>query len=223
MSVQVAGSTTANLLAIDANGTPQVSVRSMSIGSNGAYRCCAVSGLLTGIAAGTATAGHLFAFRWSHSTKRCVLNRFTVKLRTITGFTAAQELGFDIYRMTGYSVAHSGGTAMTLTGENLRKYGTQNTTQMADIRIGNTGALTAGTQTLDAVPWGYECYADLAAAATVPKGQCRFDWSMDAVNDHPLVFIQNTGLVVRNTILMGAGGTARMIVEMDWLEVDSYQ
>jgi hypothetical protein len=30
------------------------------------------------------------------------------------------------------------------------------------------------------------------------------------------------GLIVRNLVAMGAGGTARVYVEVDWREVDAY-
>jgi hypothetical protein len=217
----------------------QVNLRSLGK-FEGAYRVAAVSGLVTGVAAASPTAGHLFAMRWSPPTsgprilKVCLIQRIRAKWRTISGFTAAQEVGLDLSVLRGYSANHSGGTAVTLTTQNQQKRGgtTPSTTVsaqgmlpslMADMRIAAAGALTAGTHTFDAQPIARDGYSENAAAATVPLG--RFDMEFlnaDAVGDCPIVLGPNEGLCIRNVVAQGAGGTARIIVEVDWLELTSY-
>jgi hypothetical protein len=48
---------------------------------------------------------------------------------------------------------------------------------------------------------------------------------MDFTNagDHPLVFAQNEGFIVRGpTTVFGAAGTANLIVDVAWAEVSAY-
>lgn len=192
----------------------------------GAYRTAAVSGLLTGVAAATATLGHLFALRWApvetQKLQRLVIQRLRARWQTVAGFTAAQEVGMDLIVARSYSAAHTGGTAVTLTGSNAKKVAVFPTSVVADMRIGDTGALTAGTHTFDAQPIARVAFAELAAAATVPKGAMEIFLSTEDLAAHPIVLAPNEGLVLRNSILMGAGGTARLAVELDWLELERY-
>lgn len=222
MSVQVRGSSGTIAEVESTTRALKVSSRPPEIGANGAFRMMAQSGLLTTVAAATSTAGHIFAFRWSHATKLCLVTNIMVKWRTIAGFTSAQEVGLDLIMARSYSASHTGGTGLTLSGNNAKKRASFATTNVADIRVGTTGALTAGTHTLDAQPIAADGFSELAAAATVPKGLFNLTFDLNGPSDYPLVLATNEGLVLRNTILMGAAGTARVSVEMDWLEVDSY-
>jgi len=195
----------------------------------GAYRVAAVSGLITGVAAATATAGHLFAVRWAPTTDKerqafLVLQRLRARMFTIAGYTAAQEVGIDLSILRTYSAAHTGGTAVTLTGNNQKKKAALPASFIpaSNMQIATTGALTAGTHTFDAQPIGYGVFAELAAAATVPKGVAEIYLSTEDLDRFPVVLSANEGLCIRNTILQGAGGTARLVVEMDWLEVTRY-
>jgi len=183
------------------------------------YRLAATSGLLTAVAAGTATAGYLFAFRWGSATEACLLHRVIAKWRTIAGFTAAQEINLDIIRATGFSASTTGGTAATLTGNNTLKRTSQNVTQLTDARIGTTTALTAGTQTLDTMSMAFDGASEMATGAAIPRTSFEVEADFTVVRGGPLVLLQNEGFIVRNLILMGAGGTARVSVEVDWSEV----
>lgn len=223
MAVEIIGNPSSVKMEVQTGGAGLVSARSPYLGANGAYRLCEETGLITGIAAGTASAGFLFAFRWTHATKLALITSFRARWATIAGFTAAQEVGMQLFRATSYTVSSSGGTAITLTGENLRKRATHGTTTVADARISTTGALTAGTLTLDTHKMAAGSFAELAAAATVPKGFFEINMMPNCPSfQHPLVLSTNQGLILRNSILMGAGGTARVSVEVEWLEVDSY-
>lgn len=191
--------------------------------AQGRYRLTAISGLMTTIAAGTATAGHIFAWRWGSAAPNIVkVYRINVRFRTIAGFTAAQEIEFAAYRATGYSASHTGGTPIVTTGTELRKDTTDDGGSfLTDARIATTAALTAGTHTLQANPFFADSYAELAAAATVPKGRIDTGYNYQELLHEPLVFRQNEGFIIRNEILMGAGGTVRMFVDMDWIETNT--
>lgn len=190
--------------------------------AEGAFKTAAVSGLLTTVAAATATAGHLWAMRWSPTAsqpKFCLITRLRARLSTISGFTAAQEVGMDLSVLRSYTASHTGGTAVTLTGDNAKKRQAHPTSAVADMRIGSTGALTAGTHTFDAQPISQDQYAELAAGAAVPKGKSEIFLSTEDLDRYPLILKADEGLAIRNTVLMGAGGTARLVVEIDWQEL----
>lgn len=212
---------------INLDGASKVTPYHPYLGSNGAYRLAASTGLLTVVAAATATAGHIFAFRWSNASKLCLITNIRARWITVAGFTAGQEVGLDIIQARVYGSSHSGGTALTLTGDSFKKrssvVGGHGTTNVGDIRISTTGALTAvGSPALDGNAIAAGGFSELAAAATVPKGFFEVQWGINDHAHHPIVLGQNQGFIVRNSILMGAGGTARVTVEVDWLEVDSY-
>jgi hypothetical protein len=222
MAVQVKGNS-GTVGEIEANSRAQrTTVLGPDIGSNGSYRLSAQTGLITGIAAATATAGFIFSFRWTNAAKLALIERIRAQWITVAGFTAAQEVGLDIIQARNFSASSSGGTAVTITGDSMKKRSAHGTTNVGDIRISTTGALTAGTLTLDGNAIAHGGFAELAAGAAVPKG--RFETEFDSRRDgvSPLILAQNQGLIVRNLILMGAGGTARVNIEMDWREVDSY-
>ena len=206
--------------------------------TEGAYANASPSGLLTTVAAGTATAGHVWAFQWPAITAAqaaggearqfALIQRVRVRAWTISGFTAAQEVRFALFKLTGYTAPHTGGVATVIpstkrTG-NAAAVVPPSTGAMplsrAVIQVGNTGALTAGTQTLDNDPIRQAVSAELAAAATVAKGQAEAFMSTEDVIRHPFVLQGNEGLLLRNEVLMGAGGTVRLAVEIDWFEIE---
>lgn len=195
-------------------------------GRQGGYRVAAASGLLTTVAAATGTAGHIFAMRWAPGTATptqfCIVTRFRARWVTVAGFTGAQEVGMDLIIARSFSASYTGGTAMTLTTPSNQKRTSFPGSQMADMRIGTTGALTAGTQTLDSQPIAQCSFSELAAGAAVPKGFMEINLDTQDLDRYPVVLAPNEGLVLRNDILMGGGGTARVIVEVDWLELERY-
>lgn len=196
--------------------------------SEGAYRSGAHTGLLAGVAAGTSTAGHIWTARWAPPAtnsvvdirRRAIIQRLRIRWFTISGFTAAQEVGLELFRLTGYTVAYSGGTGAAVLTPSAKSSAFPASAMTG--RISGSDALTAGTQTLDTDPIGAASFAELAAAATVPKGSFEIFLSTEDLDRHPIILAPNEGLLVRNLVAMGAGGTARVTVEMDWLEVERY-
>jgi len=222
MAVQILDSAGSNKLGVDAGNAAMMTQRPPFVGANGAYRVCALTGLLTVVAAGTASAGHIFAARWSHVSKLCIITKLRARWVTVAGFTAGQEVGLDCFVSRTHSAAHTGGTGLTINADQMKKRKSHGSTTFADLRVSTTGALTNGTNTLDAQPIAWGAFSELAAGAAVPKGF--FDMTVvdEATAGYPLILSASEGLVIRNTVLMGAGGTARVAIEMDWLEVDAY-
>lgn len=191
----------------------------------GAYRTGAASGLIAGVTTGSATNGHIWACRWAPTAatalqQKALIQRLRVRAFTIAGYTAAQEVRLALFKMTGYTVAHSGGTGAAALTPSLKRTGMPAAVMTG--RIAGTDQLTAGTQTLDTDPIAGAAYAELAAAATVAKGSLEIFLSTEDLTEHPIVLSANEGLLVRNEVAQGAGGTMRLVVEMDWLEVERY-
>ena len=189
-----------------------------------AYGIAAVSGVFTGVAAGTASAGHLFALRFPtpQTTEGFfILQRLRARWRTVAGFTAAQQVAMDLSIVRGYTAAHTGGIG-TQTPSRKRTSFPVSTIAAANLQVANTGALTNGTEVFDAAPLKWDSFAELAAAATVAKGTMEIYLSTEDLDRYPVVLAPNEGLVIRNLVAMGAAGTAQLGVEVDWLEVVRY-
>jgi hypothetical protein len=182
------------------------------------FRSCMFGSTYNGFAAGTATAGHIYAFRWGSSTHAARLCRILVTRQLLAGFTAAQELATALYRLTGYTASHTGGTAATLTSPNCKKDTSGADTKVTQIMITSGAALTAGTHTLDAQPFAAGSSWDAITTTLTQHGGPRnlVEWDD---NNHEVTLRQNQGFIVRNEVLMGAGGVVRPIVEVDWEEV----
>jgi hypothetical protein len=174
------------------------------------YRLSMTSGLLTAVAAGTASAGHCAAVRFTSATGlKFSVVRARFHWETISGFTAAQEVAFAMYKLSSYTAAHTGGNAGV-----VDPIGHAVASSLTG-RIGDTAALTAGTQTIGAQRLR-GAFPELAAAAVVQKG---FIDEELANSLFPVTVLgHNEGLLFRNEILMGAGGTGRLTVEIDGFE-----
>ena len=219
------------LLQVDASHrAARFSARPLDHGTLGHYRLGVSTGLLAG--AGVTAGGTLFSARWTDATRLAVITRLSAYYAVTTVFTAVQEIGLDAIIARSFTAADSSGTAITLGGNNQKmrtNMGTSLFTSAAEVRIGATSIVTAGTRTLDAnaMIGASGITHDLnAAAATVqliatPK--IGFDWVADpSIGEHPVVLAQNEGVVVRNTVVFPAAGAARLWVQMVWAEVASY-
>jgi len=192
----------------------------------GAYRSGATSGLIAGVTTGSATNGHIWAARWAIGTpltdrrRLAVIQRLRVRGFTVAGYTGAQEVRLALFRLTGFTALHTGGTgAAALTPTPKRS--DMPATLMTG-RIAGSDQLTAGTHVIDTDPISAGVFAELAAAATVPKGAVEMFLSTEDLIQHPIILQANEGLLIRNEIAQGAGGSMRMVVEMDWLELERY-
>lgn len=202
-----------------------VSIQNLKSSREGAYRTGAKSGLITTIAAGDATNGHVWAARWAPDVtntpaamrRAALIQRLRVRCFTIAGFTAAQEFSLALFKLTGYTAAHSAGTALAPTKKRVAHPAPLMTGQIA-LAV----QLTAGTQVIAAEPIAVGVSSELAAAATVQKGVIDMFLSTEDLAEYPIVLAPNEGLLLRNEIVMGAVGTARLVVEMDWLELERY-
>lgn len=191
------------------------------------YRLHAVSGLVTGLSANDV----LFAFRNPDTTLPLCVQSVRAKWRTVAGFTAAQEMALGLHLVSSFATAnYSGGTDLSNPASNpayvrrdagfgatLTEAKTKSRLVTGNVRISDTGALShAGAPTIQAAPFVWDSYAELAAAATVHKG--RFDFGFDPSDQDELEVGADGGFIIRAPIAMGAGGTGRLSVEVCWFE-----
>lgn len=208
-----------------------VTPRPVDYAANGAYRTVLTSGTLAAaLAAGTASAGHLFAMRWGHASKLAAIFGFSVQFQPLTPFTAATltDFGFDAFQVRTYTASHSGGNAAVLTGDNAKQRKAMATSLLTDMRIASTAQLTAGTQTFDAQPFAAslgDTQRVNPAAATeeviVNSPNLFWDCRMDG-GGHPIILAQDEGIVIRNRAVWPAAGTGILQVAMHWAELDTF-
>lgn len=196
----------------------------------GHYRLSMRSGLITG--AGVLADATLFSFRWADPAVLAVLTFLEAFYTPLVVFAAEQELALKATQVSSFTARDSAGAAASLTGGSNRVRKNMGPSQVDEIRMATTTLLTAGTRTLDAQDFcagGGLANVVNAAAGTqyvnpgggpVPFG---FRFAADlARGEHPIIMSQLDGFIIRNAVVFGATGTARLTVNMAWSEVEQY-
>ncbi len=191
---------------------------------HGEYRLAAMSGLVTLAAAATTTAGHMFVMRNPSTTKKVLVRYLNVNFVTTTGFSTIQPMAYDVIMGRSSTVVYTGGTAVdvgsTLATPKVRANDATSLFTANNVRIATTAGLTAGTQTLDAMPLAQKggiAATTIAASFDALLWDARDDGS-SAVRS-PLVIDGSEVMVVRNVILMGTAGVGYVTVNVEWDEV----
>lgn len=215
MSVIIKDGTTANKLAIDTQTlAARTSIRPPQA-DTGLFFLSAYSGT---IAASLAANTPLFSFR-ANATGVTVVQRIAVALAgVVAGVAGIVDLEGIVAR--SFSASDSGGTAITLTGNNQKKRTSYSTSGLADARIATTGTLTAGTRTLDAQGFGYVVGQETATAGWVLPRTDLFDAYQ--TGDGPLVLVANEGFILRNPTAWPGTGTVKLYVFVQWLEATTW-
>jgi len=179
----------------------------------GYYSVSGASGALTGVAAN----GPVFSFRNTGS-NLILVRRLSIRFVTTTAFTAAQGLDYQLVRANSFTASDTGGTALYTAGANKHRTGFTNITSAPDIRISSTGALTAGTRTLETAGMG------IAGGSSTGVGTSMLTEDLLGYDsgDYPLVLAQNEGFVITNGIAMGAAGVIRLQVSVEYAETAAY-
>ena len=183
----------------------------------GAYQMTLTSGALTAVAAGAT----VYSFRWAPptSTRLCMIRRVEVGFSTITAFGAAQALQYSLQIARAWNTADTVGTTGLFTQTNTGKFRTTMPTSAfaggGQITIATTGAISAGTRTLDT-----------QAIATVQGQSTAIGTVLTATpiyqhqpGDYPIIFAANEGFILNNVQLMGATGVINLIVNVEWMEL----
>lgn len=179
----------------------------------GFYSWGAVSGALTAVAAN----GPVFSFR-NTGPNLAIVRKVMVGFVTTTAFTTAQGLTYSLIKANAFTASDSGGTALFTAGANKHRNSFTNWSSAPDVRISSTGALTAGTRTLETVGIGV-VGGTSNGVGTSMQGFRMFDQD---TGDYPLVFAQNEGFIITNLIAMGALGVIQLHVNIEVAETTSY-
>lgn len=192
---------------------------------------------LTGVYNGLAANTPLFSLRWGDATRLCVILKVEVAVITSTTASAAGITERQLIIARSFTVADTGGTAATLTGNNAKRRTSMGTSLISDMRIG--APITAGTRTLDAQPvstvigWspllntgitigGVGGVSTVAATSSAIAGGIGGVKLLDAINgqEYPIVLAQNEGIVVRIGAVQPTGAVQQTSVTVTWAEAN---
>lgn len=193
-------------------------------GSGGWYRLGATSGTM---AAALAANSEIFQFRYVTSASRVALiQRVSITAGANVAASAAAITSFRLCQARSWTAAGSGGTRLTLTGNNCKLRTSYATSEVNDAGISTTAALTAGTKTLDTTDTGAVSIGIGTGAITVAVGlpliaeTTLFDASQ--AGNHPIVLANQEGFVIRSGIIFPAAMTWAFSVDVLWAEVPSF-
>ena len=178
-----------------------------------AYRGVFSTGLITILNAGDP----VFSLQWSSTTYRMIIQDLMINFVATTAFGTAQDVSFGAYIARSFTVADTGGTAITLTGNNFKLDTNFNTTRIGDARIATTVALTAGTRTVDTYPVIARCGISGNAIGNNQGDQKFLIGTENATN--PITLRTSEGLIIAPMITMGATGVGHLYVQIAWTEV----
>lgn len=225
MALQVQGNS-GTVAEVDGTSYRALRVRAtpLDAGALGHYRLSMASGT---IGAALAANGELFQFRWTDTTRLCVVQKILISAGANAAATAAGLVTIEAAIARSWSADGSGGTAATITGSNQKTRTSMGTTLLGAARIASTAALTAGTKTLDSQGIGNVTIGIGTGAITVAPNFKLIDkvdlLEQDGIDQHPIVLAQNEGFVVKNgatawpaTMTWGIG------ITVIWAEVSAY-
>lgn len=217
MAIQIQGNA-GTVADVDGTGYRAIRVnnRPLDYGSLGTY---SVSGRTGTMAAGLAANAPVFSFRWTDPTRLCAI---TSVHATGAGSIVAFAAGFtnlELLIARSFTVADSGGTALTPTANNQKLRTSMGTSLVNDIRVASTATLTAGTRTLDAQPIG-SLTSSVTATAGTPLWPPEHLYEAGENDNMPIILAQNEGIVIRATV--PATGTWTASFDMSWVELVAY-
>lgn len=197
----------------------------LSVGTGGAFRASLPSGTM---AAAIAANSEIFQFRYVTGASRfCLVHGISISAGANVAATAAAITSLRATVARGWTAAGSGGTRFNLTGNNQKLDTRHTTSEVSDIGISTTAALTAGTKTLDAQDIGSVALGIMTGAITTvvvanlcPKTNLIGEFGGGLA--YPLVLSNQEGFVIRTGIIFPAGMTWNFTVDVAWSEVQSF-
>jgi hypothetical protein len=197
--------------------------RPVDHGSLGAYSVSSTSGTM---AAALSANSEIFQFRWPDATNLALIHRVQFSAGANVAATAAGLFSVRMTAARSWTAAGSGGTRLTMTGNNAKLRTSMGTSLVNDIGISTTAALTAGTKTLDTQDISTVSTGIITGAITVAPTFEIFPLSdlFDSSENlfHPIVLAQNEGFVLRIGAAAPASMTWHFSVNVVWQEVASY-
>jgi hypothetical protein len=201
---------TGSMAAVDASKLAlRTSLRPFEL--TGYFAFGAQSGALTGVAAN----GPVFSLRNAAGNGELVLVRHIgLGFLTTTAFTTAQILDYGVFFARSFTASDSGGTAISITGNNTKVRTSLAAPNSIDARISTTAALTVGTRTLDTNALAQiGAWSGGAGQGLVPVQNNLWD---QYTGDQLIVLAPNEGLVIANLTAMSAAGVVRLYVNVEF-------
>lgn len=219
-----------NTLSVDLKG--QLRVNNRPFAALGYYSVANSTNTYGGLASGK----ELFSMRWGDATRLCVIQRVAITVVTSVAATTAAITERQLIVARSWSVSDTGGTAISLAGNNQKLRASFGSSLVTDMRIGS--AIAAGTRTLDSLPiasavaWsplnhtgviigsegGVASGSANATAGTIKS----YDLFDSRTSGHPLVLSQNEGIIVRVGAAEPNGATQQTFVTVEWAEVNKF-
>ncbi len=185
----------------------------------------AYSGFTGTIGAALAANSELLQFRFLSGTKtKAEVHSVSVDgVGPVAVATAAGPMGFALFPARAWTVAGSGGTRIAVSGDNLQMETDAPNSQANDLGIATTGALTAGTKTLDANAQGQVIFGVGTGAVTVAQRLSLIDpvvlLNSERRGGMPLSLANQEGFVIRTTHAGVAALTYVVGFTVVWCEV----
>jgi hypothetical protein len=237
LQIQGASGSVADVGAAGAKGVHSIN-KPHDYGALGHYRAVLTTGT---IAAGMAANGELVQMRWIDATRFCVIQQVSVlEFRNITTAFAAGVYQFNVTRSTAWSADGTGGNAVSVADPQLQLRASAMGASLfsTGFRLATTGALGAGTKTLDTVPMG-ACFGNVGSTPAIaeyfiPKGGGASGCGGGGVDliapdvgngEHPIVLTSNggstsEGISIRATVPATGTWIASFLVK--WCEVTAF-
>jgi len=167
-----------------------------------------------------------FRFLGGAKTKALVYKVVLEGVGIVAVATAAGPMGFNLIPARSWTVIGSGGTRIVPSANNLKTETGLSTSQVSDIGISTTGALTAGTKTLDAnaqggVLWGQGTGAITSAQLLMKLGKVGL-FDADGEGQQPLVLGNQEGFVLTTSHVGVAALTYVARFSIIWAEVTAF-
>lgn len=199
----------------------------------GAYECELRSGnLLAALAAGTASLGHVWAFRWADNARTALVTFLSLRFQATTTFTVntLTDFGFDAFVMRNFVNTHTGGTGFQQNIDNDAMRTAMGSALVLDIRIATGAALGFSpilgidANAFAASVGDTQVVNPVANAEEQRVNEPSFTWRANVGGgQHPLVFAQNEGIIIRNRTIWPLAGNGYVVVKVRWLEIDEYR
>jgi len=197
----------------------------VSYGSGGFYRVGATSGTM---AAALAANAEIFQFRYVTAASRIALvKKISISAGANVAASAAALATLRATIARSWTAAGSGGTRLTLTGDNVNLRTSMATSEVNDAGISTTAGLTAGTKTLDTTDFGAISFGIGTGAITVSVPLVLLPltplFDSDGEGQHPIVLANQEGFVIRNGAnAFPAALTWNFSVNVLWAEVPAF-
>lgn len=198
----------------------------LSVGTGGGYRLSMQSGTM---AVSLGANSEIFQFRYVTAASRvCLVHGISISAGSNVAATTAVLAAFRATIARGWTVAGTGGTRASLTTNNQKLRTSFATSEVSDAGISSTGALTAGTKTLDAQDIGSVAFGIGTGAITAgpslilcPKTNLMGDFVGGLA--FPIVLGNQEGFVIRTGAnAFPAGMTWTFGVDVAWSEVQAF-